>query len=50
MVFKQEELENFVEENWGRLRNLEHAYVASRYLPEESKKEEIEDGLKFITI
>ena len=36
----------FVNENWSMLRNLEFAYIASRYLPEEFKKEEVEEALK----
>ncbi|WP_456330152.1 HEPN domain-containing protein [Archaeoglobus sp.] len=41
------ELESLIEENWGTLRNLEFAYIASRYLPEEFRKGEVEDALKF---
>ncbi len=45
-VFKQEELEKFINENWNILRNLEFSYIASRYLPEEFRKEEVEEALK----
>jgi len=33
-----------VRENWTVLRNLEFAYIASRYLPEEFRKEEVEEA------
>lgn len=45
-IFKKEEIEKFVNENWSILRNLEFAYIASRYLPEEFKKDEVEEALK----
>ncbi len=40
------ELESFVEENWNVLRNLEFAYIASRHLPEEFRREEVEEALR----
>jgi len=46
-ITRTEELESFIEENWNTLRNLEFAYIASRYLPEEFRREEVEEGLKF---
>ncbi len=46
-IFKQEELEKFIDENWTILRNLEYAYIASRYLPEEFKKDEVDTALRF---
>jgi len=46
-IFKQEELEKFIDENWTILRNLEYAYIASRYLPEEFKKDEVDIALRF---
>lgn len=46
MVIKSKDLENFVEMNWNVLRNLEFAYIASRYLPEEFREEEVEEALK----
>ena len=46
-IFKQEELEKFIDENWTILRNLEYAYIASRYLPEEFKKDEVDMALRF---
>jgi HEPN domain-containing protein len=45
-VTQSEELENFVEDNWNTLRNLEFAYIASRYLPEEFREEEVKEALK----
>jgi HEPN domain-containing protein len=45
-VFKKEEIEEFVSKNWTSLRNLEFAYITSRYLPEEFKKEEVEGALE----
>ena len=45
-VVKSNELEKFVEDNWSVLRNLEFAYIASRYLPEEFRREEVEEALK----
>jgi len=45
-VFKKEEIEKFVNENWNTLRNLEFAYIASRYLPEEFKRDEVEEALR----
>ena len=47
VVFKREEIEDLIQGNWITLRNLEFAYIASRYLPEEYRKEEVEEGLKF---
>ena len=38
-VFKKTEIEEFISKNWTSLRNLEFAYITSRYLPEEFKKE-----------
>jgi len=45
-VLKKEEIEKFVNENWNTLRNLEFAYIASRYLPEEFKRDEVEEALR----
>ena len=45
-VVESDELEKFVEDNWTVLRNLEFAYIASRYLPEEFRREEVEEALK----
>ena len=45
-VFKKTEIEEFVSKNWTSLRNLEFAYITSRYLPEEFKKEEVEAALE----
>ncbi len=45
-VMQSEELDDFVEENWSVLRNLEFAYIASRYLPEEFRKDEVEEALR----
>jgi len=39
-MFKQEEIERFIDENWISLRNLEYAYIASRFLPEEFRRDE----------
>ncbi len=44
-VFK-DEIENFIEENWDVLRNLEFAYIAARYLPEEFREGEVEEALE----
>jgi len=46
-IFKGKELEDFIKGNWQMLRNLEYAYITSRYLPEEFKKEEVEQALQF---
>ncbi|MBE8540467.1 HEPN domain-containing protein [Geoglobus acetivorans] len=43
-VFRRDELKSFVRENWTTLRNLEFAYIASRYLPEEFMREEAEEA------
>ncbi len=45
-VMQSEELDDFVEENWSVLRNLEFAYIASRYLPEEFRKDEVKEALR----
>jgi len=45
-VLKEGEIEKFVNENWNTLRNLEFAYIASRYLPEEFKRDEVEEALR----
>ena len=45
-IFKQNEIEKFIKENWQMLRNLEYAYITSRYLPEEFRKEEVEQALQ----
>ncbi|RLI84726.1 MAG: DNA-binding protein [Archaeoglobales archaeon] len=45
-VLKKEEIEKFVNENWNTLRNLEFAYITSRYLPEEFKRDEVEEALR----
>ena len=45
-VIESKDLENFVEMNWNVLRNLEFAYIASRYLPEEFREEEVKEALK----
>ena len=45
-VLKKGEIEKFVNENWNTLRNLEFAYIASRYLPEEFKRDEVEEALR----
>jgi len=45
-VFKKTEIEEFISKNWTSLRNLEFAYITSRYLPEEFKKEEVEAALE----
>lgn len=47
MIMESDELKCFLDNNWSTMRNLEFAYVASRYLPEEFRKEEVEDALKF---
>jgi len=39
--FRQDEIEEFIEKNWVPLRNMEFAYIASRYLPEYFRKEEV---------
>ena len=44
-IFKQNELEKFIDENWITLRNLEYAYIAARYLPEEFRKNEVDEAL-----
>ncbi len=45
-IFKQKELERFVNENWNVLRNLEFSYIASRYFPEEFRRDEVEEALE----
>ena len=45
-VVESDELEKFVEDNWIILRNLEFAYIASKYLPEDFKRDEVEEALK----
>jgi len=46
-VFKKEEIEKLIQEKWVTLRNLEFAYIASRYLPEEFRSEEVLEALNF---
>ncbi len=45
-IFKSDELNTFLEENWTTLRNLEFAYISSRYFPEEFRRDEVEEALK----
>ncbi len=45
-IYSGEELKKFVEANEVVLRNLERAYVTSRYLYEEFFKEEVEEAFK----
>jgi len=45
-VFKEKEIKEFLENNWETFRNLEFAYISSRYLPEEFRKEDVEKALK----
>ena len=45
-VLKEGGIEKFVNENWNTLRNLEFACIASRYLPEEFKRDEVEEALR----
>jgi len=45
-VFKEKEIKEFLENNWETFRNLEFAYISSRYLPEEFRKEDVERALK----
>jgi len=45
--FKENEIKIFIKKNWQILRNLEYAYITSRYLPEEFNREEVESALKF---
>ena len=47
VITQNRELEKFMNENWRTLRDLEFAYIASRYLPEEFRKEEVEESLEF---
>ena len=47
VITQNSELEKFMNENWRTLRDLEFAYIASRYLPEEFRKEEVEESLEF---
>lgn len=46
IVFEKEKIESFIEENWAALRNLEFAYIAARYLPEEFREEEVKEALE----
>jgi len=45
-VYRSEELRDFINKNWSVLRNLEYAYIASRYLPEDFREEEVREALK----
>ncbi|MCS7144061.1 MAG: HEPN domain-containing protein [Archaeoglobaceae archaeon] len=45
-IFLHEKLMEFRRENWSVLRNLEFAYLSSRYYPEDFQKEEVEEALK----
>jgi len=45
-VFKEKEIKEFLEKNWEVFRNLEFAYISSRYLPEEFRREDVEKALK----
>jgi len=47
VVFRGEEIKELIQRNWVTLRNLEFAYVSSRYLPEEYTREEVEEALNF---
>ncbi len=42
----REELEEFIDKNWKILRDLEFSYIASRYLSEEFRKEDVERAFK----
>ena len=44
---ENKEIGDLIEDNWNTLRNLEFSYIASRYLPEEFRKDEAEEALKF---
>jgi len=45
-VYSEEELRKFIDENKTALRNLERAYITSRYLIEEFFKEEVDDAFR----
>jgi len=45
-IFKEREIKEFLEKNWNIFRDLEFAYISSRYLPEEFRKEDVEKALK----
>jgi len=45
-VFKEKEIKEFLENNWETFRNLEFAYISSRYMPEEFRKADVEKALK----
>lgn len=45
-IFKRDEIESFIDENWNVLRNLEFAYIAVRYMPEEFRKRDVEEALR----
>ena len=46
--FKQTELEEFVEKNKKVLRNLERAYISSRYMYEEFFEDEVKDAFRVV--
>lgn len=45
---KSKDIENLKEGNINLISDLEHAYVSSRYLPEEFTKTQVENMLKFV--
>ncbi|MEM2637239.1 MAG: HEPN domain-containing protein [Candidatus Korarchaeota archaeon] len=45
-IISNEEINKFIEENNRVLRNLERAYVLSRYYPVDFDREEVEEALK----
>lgn len=45
-IFRRDEIESFIDKNWNILRNLEFAYIAARYLPEEFRKRDVEEALR----
>ncbi len=44
-VMESGDIQDLVEEHWSTLRNLEFAYIASRYLPEEFREGEVKEAL-----
>ena len=49
-VYKEDEINEILEKYWLILKNLEYSYIASRYIPEEFRKDEIEEAIKLYKI
>jgi len=48
-IYKEREIKEFIEENKRLLRDLERAYISSRYFYEEFFPEEVEEALSLYT-